>query len=161
MARRKRSQAREMLARIRLKHLYMVGVGLLILALSSPLLKRDRVEKAEWEEDPSFDTRVLVLNGCGTEGVADDVSACLRDAGFDIVGTGNADAFDYQRTIVIDRCGSREKAQRVGDALECERVMLQRATAPVSDVIVVVGADWGSLKALREWKKEASWGSRR
>lgn len=141
--------------------MYMVGVGLLILALSYPLLRRDRIEEATWGEDSSFDTRIMVLNGCGTEGIAEEVSSCLRDAGFDIVGTGNADAFDYEHTMVIDRSGSRDKAQRVGEVLQCERVMLQRITAPSSDVTVVVGADWARLKALGEWKRKTGWGSRR
>jgi hypothetical protein len=135
----------------------VVGVGLLILALSYPLLRTDEAGEGDWRKDSSFDTRITVLNGCGTEGIAEEVSSCLRDAGFDIVGTGNADAFDYERTIVIDRCGSRDKARRVAEALQCERVMLQRVRAPASDVTVVVGGDWARLKALAEWKRKASW----
>jgi hypothetical protein len=161
VARRRSSGTSTALRRIKVTHLYVAGVGILILALSFPFLRGDRTEERGWEEDSSPDTRVLVLNGCGTEGVAEEVSSCLRDSGFDIVATGNADAFDYERTIVIDRCGSREKAERVGQVLQCQRVMLQRVKAPLSDVTVVVGADWVKLRSLGEWKQRTGWNSRR
>jgi hypothetical protein len=137
----------------------MAGVGVLILALSYPLLRTDEAEEEGWREDASLDTRVMVLNGCGTEGIAEEVSSCLRDGGFDIVGTGNADAFDYERTIVIDRCGSMDKAQKVAEILQCEQVMLQRVRASASDVVVVVGGDWAKLRALAEWKRRTGWSS--
>ncbi len=159
VGRKKNSRTRQPLGRIKVTHLYMVGVGILILALSYPLLKRDENGEGNWRVDSSFDTRVMVLNGCGTEGIAEEVSSCLRDAGFDIVGTGNADAFDYEQTIVIDRCGSKDKAQKVAEILQCKQVMLQRVGAPASEVLVVVGGDWARLKALAEWKRRVGWSS--
>ena len=77
----------------------------------------------------------------------------MRDAGFDIVGTGNADAFDYEHTLVIDRCGLTDKAVTVGKTLRCERVIVQRIAASASDVVVVVGSDWANLELVREWRR--------
>ncbi|MFH0778180.1 MAG: LytR C-terminal domain-containing protein, partial [Candidatus Eisenbacteria bacterium] len=118
----------------------------LALVLCQGLLGGSRREESLRQEDASLDIRVSVLNGCGAEGVADKISARLRDTGFDIVVTGNADAFDYEHTLVIDRCGTAEKARRVGDALDCDRVLTQRVNAPSSDVVVVIGSDWPGLE---------------
>ncbi len=134
-----------MFGRFSITHVYVVGVVALIAVLGYPLLRGERRE-APATVDLSFDIRVMVLNGCGAEGVAEDVAASLREAGFDIVGTGNADAFDYERTLVVDRCGSSEKALKVGQALECKLVLTQRVNAPNSDVVVVIGSDWPELR---------------
>ncbi len=134
-----------MFGRFSITHVYVVGVVALIAVLGYPLLRGDRREVPA-TVDLSFDIRVMVLNGCGAEGVAEDVAASLREAGFDIVGTGNADAFDYERTLVVDRCGSSEKALKVGQALECKLVLTQRVNAPNSDVVVVIGSDWPELR---------------
>jgi hypothetical protein len=124
----------------------VVGVIVLVVALGYPLLRGGRREQPREEPELAFDIRVMVLNGCGAEGVAEDVAASLRDAGFDIVGTGNAEAFDYRRTLVVDRCGSSEKALKVGRALDCKLVLRQRVSAPNSDVVVVIGSDWPELR---------------
>ncbi|MCX5801015.1 MAG: LytR C-terminal domain-containing protein [Candidatus Eisenbacteria bacterium] len=138
---------------LRLGHVCAAGVVILVVALSYPLLRPSEKKKVTWAENPSFDIRIEVQNGCGTEGVAEEVGSCLRDAGFDIVGTGNADAFDYEHTLVIDRCGLIDKAVKVGKALRCERVIVQRIAASASDVVVVVGSDWANLEPVREWRR--------
>ena len=145
MARKGSGPASRLLGRLGITHLYVVGVVALIVVLGYPLL-RGRDREAQETVDLAFDIRVMVLNGCGSEGVAEDVAASLREAGFDIVGTGNADAFDYERTLVVDRCGLSEKALRVGQVLDCKLVLTQRVSAPSSDVVVVIGSDWPELR---------------
>jgi len=154
MARKKGAPLRSRFHPLRLTHVYVAGVVVLIFALAYPLLRSSEKEKVTWAENPSFDIRIQVLNGCGTEGVAEEVASCLRDAGFDIVGTGNADAFDYDHTLVVDRCGLMYKAVKVGKVLQCDRVMVHRIAAPATDVAVVVGSDWADLQLLREWRRD-------
>jgi hypothetical protein len=153
MGRKKDARLKGILGPLRLTHIYAAGLVVLLFALAYPSLRTSNNKKVTWTENPSFDIRIQVLNGCGTEGVAEEVASCLRDAGFDIVGTGNADAFDYENTLVIDRCGSTHKAIKVGKALQCDKVMVQRIPAPASDVAVVVGSDWAGLGLVREWRR--------
>jgi len=153
MGRKKNAPLKGILGPLRLTHVYVAGVVVLLFALAYPSLKASNNKKVTWTESTSFDIRIQVLNGCGTEGVAEEIASCLRDAGFDIVGTGNADAFDYEHTLVIDRCGSRDKAVKVGEALRCDKVMVQRIAAPASDVAVVVGSDWAGLGLVKEWRR--------
>lgn len=153
MGRKKRAPLKNKFGPFRLTHIFVAAIIVLLVALAYPFLRAPEKKKASWTENPSFDIRIQVLNGCGTEGVAEEVASCLRDAGFDIVGTGNADAFDYAHTLVIDRCGLMDKAIRVGKSLQCERVMVQRIASPTSDVVVLIGADWASLGPVREWRQ--------
>jgi hypothetical protein len=153
MGRKRDAPLKGIFGPLRLTHIYVAAVVILLLALAYPFLKTFNSKKVTWTENPSFDIRIQVLNGCGTEGVAEEVASCLRDAGFDIVGTGNADAFDYQHTLVIDRCGSMDKAIKVGKVLQCEKVMVQRIAAPAGDVAVVVGSDWSGLGLVRDWRR--------
>jgi len=145
VARKGSGSAGGLFGRLSVTYLYVIGVVVLIVVLGYPLLRGDKRREQE-PVDLAFDIRVMVLNGCGAEGVAEDVAASLRDAGFDIVGTGNADAFDYEHTLVVDRCGSSEKALKVGRALDCGLVLTQRVNAPNSDVVVVIGSDWPELR---------------
>jgi hypothetical protein len=146
MARKKGRFAKRVLGILSISHLYVIGVIALIVVLGYPFVRgTSRLGRHE-ADGLAFDIRVTVLNGCGTQGVAEDVAFFLREAGFDIVGTGNADAFDYERTLVVDRCGSPDKVDRVSRALKCRNVLTQRVASPASDVIVVVGSDWRDLR---------------
>lgn len=65
----------------------------------------------------------------------------LRDAGFDVVSLGNARQ-RADRSVVLDRVGKRELAERVAQALRIARVQTQIDTALYLEVTVILGADW-------------------
>ena len=58
--------------------------------------------------------RVRVLNGSGVEGQATEASAALREAGFSVSGTGDADKFGYTRPVIRYGTGQRGKALVLG-----------------------------------------------
>ncbi|NIT52770.1 MAG: LytR C-terminal domain-containing protein, partial [candidate division Zixibacteria bacterium] len=63
---------------------------------------------AELYEQKRFpDIWVEILNGNGVTGVAAQYTEFLRDKGFDVQRTDNADNFSYQNTLVIDRSDNR------------------------------------------------------
>jgi hypothetical protein len=41
-----------------------------------------------------------VLNGSGVKGAAGDASSLLKKAGYTVSSTGNADTFDYTKTVI-------------------------------------------------------------
>ena len=71
--------------------------------------------------EKSIDTsiRIAVLNGCGRKGLAALFTKKLRSKGFDVVNGlgGNADSFDFDVSVVVDRKGDYEKARTVGEAI--------------------------------------------
>lgn len=88
--------------------------------------------------------RVEVLNGAGTDGLAQRVTRRLRDQGFDVVYYGNADTFGQDTSMAIARLDSIEPARRVADALGLRNVVRRPDRNLYLDVTVVLGADWAA-----------------
>jgi hypothetical protein len=86
--------------------------------------------------------RVQILNGCGVSGVGANLASLLRGAGdIDVLEIGNADRFDYETTIVIDRIGKGTGAKRVARMLGDPPIVLQRLPSAGFDVTVIAGFD--------------------
>lgn len=88
---------------------------------------------------------VSVKNGSGIAGCANEAAAKLTPDGA-IVETGNADDFNYSKTIVVyDDSSKSEQAQKIADLLGVGQVKQNDGTYSFSgDFLVVVGADWSS-----------------
>ncbi len=85
---------------------------------------------------------VLILNGCGVSGVGQKAARHLRALGFDVVDYRNADAFDYNETIVVDRAGDIGSALNVARTVKTGNVIQQIQETPLEDVVVIVGKDY-------------------
>ena len=107
----------------------VVYVGVSVYGLVAPRPSRE-VESA-----------VLVLNGCGTEKIGLLTTRYLREHGLDVVDFRNADSFDYQETIVVDRAGDMGAAIEVARMLRIPNVIQQIPETPLVDIIIIVGAD--------------------
>ncbi len=62
-------------------------------------------------------TQIEVLNGCGVDGIALKTTKFLRKNEFDVVYMGNYKNFDVKETIIIDRIGNRENAEKLAEVL--------------------------------------------
>ncbi len=93
--------------------------------------------------------RIAVLNGCGREGLATLFARRLRSAGFDVVNGqgGNADSFDFDVSVVLDRKGDKRKSRAVADELGIDMIVDQYSANPyiIEDIAVIIGRDWDSL----------------
>lgn len=110
-----------------------------------------REEQSERVPQPTFtasrDVKVEVLNGCGVDGMAREVGNRLRETGFDVMTLDNADRFDYPESIVIDRLGKPEDADRVAEALGISNRIQQIVPDPfrIESVTVIIGRDYGRI----------------
>lgn len=85
--------------------------------------------------------RVIVYNGVGTPGLASQAAQQLIRRGFQIVDSGNADHFGYVETTILVYHAPTE-ATAVRDALGVGVVKMQSAPQELTDMIVIVGADY-------------------
>jgi hypothetical protein len=112
---------------------------------SSPAAQRSRAR----ESPPSStgldrEIRVQVENGCGVTGAAASLASALRRAGgFDVVEIGNAENFDFEVTVVVDRTGRGNAAREVARALGGAPIVRQRLQQTRFEVTVIVGYDKG------------------
>jgi len=94
---------------------------------------------------PAERVRVEILNAGGLDGVARAATARLREAGFDVVHFGNADAFDRDSSVVVDRVGRLELARAVADGLGIGNVLSQPDSNLYVEVSVLLGRDWSAI----------------
>ncbi len=113
----------------------------------NPTQLRDPVESSG---RPERRIRVEVLNAGGEAGMARLATEELRARGFDVVYFGNADRFDQDSTVVIDRVGGLESARAVADVLGGEVVISEPDSNLYLDVTVRLGASWFRDRAESE-----------
>ena len=92
------------------------------------------------------DVRVRVLNGAGTAGLAGRVSDDLRNQQYNVVENGNADNFNYPRSIVRHRPEAGSKAQLLQRSLISGAQLVPDATLQGVDVALVVGRDYAGAR---------------
>lgn len=94
--------------------------------------------------DPTKYT-VIVKNGSGETGSADEVASKLKKAGYTISDTGNADQYVYTETLVIyKKTKNKSVAEAIANTLGTGRAISASIYYSFnSDIEVIVGSDWG------------------
>lgn len=85
---------------------------------------------------------VEILNGCGKSQLVIQLLRKFREKGFDVKKTGNADNFNYEETIILDRTQKEGFPEKVGELLNTGRIMVQKDKYSPVDVTVIVGKDY-------------------
>ena len=95
--------------------------------------------------------RVEILNGCGITNAADWVARRVKGPGIIITDTGNADNFDYGKTLIRTSAGTPVALQDAADRLGLSPDSIEETDHPVPgvDAVVVVGKDFPKLR--RHW----------
>jgi hypothetical protein len=85
----------------------------------------------------------IVLNGSGLPGVGQEAAERLIPAGFRVVSSGNASAFDHEETLVVAN-GADEQAlaERARAALGLGRVSVAGVPSGLASVTIVLGKDF-------------------
>ena len=111
----------------------------------------ERIE-TEPEEDffqeeeffPQIDKKsfaIKVLNGTGAGGIAGKASEGLKNQGFLIAGTGNADNFNYQETLIKYKKGKEKEAEFLNKFFN-NKFKLSEDGVQQEDLIIIIGKDF-------------------
>lgn len=88
--------------------------------------------------------QVQVLNGSGTPGEAGKAATLLKNAGYSITSTGNADTFDYTNTIIQIKKSKNQYAAQLKKDLSSQYTVdptvQTLAETSSSDAIVILGS---------------------
>ena len=108
----------------------------------------DQSSNQNLEQDTTITLQVEVLNGCGSEGIADKFTDILRSQKIDVVHTGNYRSFDVDNSMVIDRRGNNSAANKIANTLGISenQVIQQLNKEYFLDVSVIIGKDFYRLK---------------
>lgn len=89
------------------------------------------------------DITMVILNGTTVNGLAGIVRDELREVGYKVRSTGNAERRDYTTTVILYEPGAEAKAQLILEEFPGAKV--QEATEPQdTDIVVIVGQDQAS-----------------
>jgi len=83
--------------------------------------------------------KLVVLNGNGRAGIAGQVSDLLREYGYTVVSTGNAEHFNHASTLVMT---APRNAERVKPLAEFLGASIQEVEGAGSEVTVIIGKDF-------------------
>jgi len=70
---------------------------------------------------------VIVLNGNGKQGLANEIGDLLSQSGYNIIEIGNAKRFDYPKTKVIYKSSAKQNAEEIANYLHGELEVWQEA----------------------------------
>jgi hypothetical protein len=120
----------------------LIALYLIPLSTKVAQVEEDRGQVAESAvPEPSEPITVQVLNGCGTAGLALEVTRFLRENNCDVVEMGNADHFKYKTTRIVARTEDLGKAEHVRAALGVGEVVSDPDPALLLEVTLIIGSD--------------------
>ncbi len=100
--------------------------------------------------DGDFEEETLValevLNGTARTGLARRTSELFESFGFQVHSVGNAETSDIEHTLVVDRRGIGDLAQRVADVIDGRRVVTEIRPESEVDVTVILGGDFDGTR---------------
>jgi hypothetical protein len=85
--------------------------------------------------------QIEVLNGTGETGLAMETAMKLRTMGIDVLIVGDAQRYDFDESILIDRKGNPDLMKRLSRSIGCRRVLKQIQSKPLVDATLIVGRD--------------------
>lgn len=86
-----------------------------------------------------------ILNGSGVAGQATQVSNQLKSDGFKVSGTGNANSFNYTKSVIQYLPGNKAKAQVLQSKVQGATMLQQVSSLSGSSVALIVGSDFSGI----------------
>lgn len=95
------------------------------------------------DENPEKIT-VEILNGTDQSGLARKTAEIFKSLGYEIYQYENAETFDYEKTVIIDRRGNASEAQEIADEINTSNVITEFSseTSNAVDVTIILGKDF-------------------
>ena len=113
--------------------------------LMEEIIPSDNVTANQPKQIAQEAARVAVLNGTNLPLVAEHTAQFLQAQGFRIASFGNADRFDYPKTVIIDYSGNKNATvTALAQLFHVDPANIRRMADAKSDVDirVILGADW-------------------
>ena len=109
-----------------------------------------------YKANPVMDIQIEILNGCGEPGLAAKFSDLLRNIRVDVVRSENADHFDYEKTMLIQRneniFGMKHVAEALGFDINNSSQVITAADPNLDvDITLVIGKDFRSISSIQAY----------
>lgn len=125
----------------------IVAASILAIIAFSLFMRWSGVEADYGLDEESF--QIEVLNGTGETGLAMETAMKLRTMGIDVLIVGDAQRYDFDESILIDRKGNPDLMKRLSRFIGCRRVLKQIQPKPLVDATLIIGKDRERLRIGR------------
>ena len=109
------------------------------------------ITKTKYEKKTGHKIQVEILNGCGITNLARMYTNFLRDEGFDVLDSKNADHFDYLETKILHHRGDLIRALELANILMIDenRIIEDMDETLFYDLTLIIGKDYIDLPSYR------------
>lgn len=92
----------------------------------------------------ALSSRLEILNGTETNGLAARTRDLYQNFGFEVVRIGNAGSNDYEQTLIIDRSNNLGDAEQVGKIIQGNNIAegTPLVDYPEIDITIILGSDF-------------------
>ena len=126
------------------KYAIIVLITFVILGLSAFFILNRKIEENDGllSEDNYPSIKIMVYNGCGFTGVANNVKNYLQSKNIDVVSTRNTQKFVYDETLIVVKKNDEIDLKRLQKMTGIENVIY--ATNDNFDVpfVIIAGKDY-------------------
>lgn len=130
---------------------FLTGLIFLILKILSANYKFFDEEEI-MVNNPSY--QIDVLNGCGVEEIAFQITQYLRTKGFDVIDYRNYDSI-VNESFIIDHIGKPDTAKLIAKALGIKESKIVMSKAKYyNEFTIVIGKDYMLLKPFKNKREE-------
>ncbi len=109
------------------------------------------ITKTKYEKETGHKIQVEIRNGCGIPNLARMYTDFLRDKGFDIVDSRNADNFNYLNTNILLHKGDYKRANELASILDLDpkNIVEDRHDMIFYDLTLIIGHDYINLPSYK------------
>ena len=109
------------------------------------------ITKTHYEKKTGHKIQVEIWNGCGIPNLASMYTDFLREEGFDVLDSKNADNFDYIETKLLHHRGDVERALVLADIMTIDktRIIEDKNENLFYDLTLIIGKDYMNLPSYR------------
>jgi len=127
------------------KFVLYVFAGLLAIGIVGILLYKGKIfnEKHDIEAEHKLPAiKIVLINGCGFEGLAKEFGDFLAEKNVDIVSMSNTRKPTFDKTIIVVRKGDDEDLKRLQRMTGIQRYTEARNETALADFDIIVGKDY-------------------
>ena len=110
------------------------------------------ITKTKYEKETGHKIQVEIKNGCGIPNLARMYTDFLRDEGFDVVDSKNADNFNYLNTKILLHRGELNRAHELASILNVDQnyITEDKNDDFFYDLTLIIGKDYINLPSYKD-----------
>jgi len=110
------------------------------------------ITKTKYEKKTGHKIQIEIRNGCGVSNLARMYTDFLREKGFDVLDSKNADHFLYVETKILHHRGNFKRAMELANILMIDKsnIIDDKNESLFYDLTLIIGEDYITLPSYRE-----------